>query len=218
MPGKQDVHSAEANHMRLKVVEMLKMKKQELAQAPPVTFSKILMKASSMNATYKRIKAVYESLDVNGDGFVLAECACMPHNGHRSLDLGELQEMIDRLDIGNEVFTSASLILICGFGNVIQSALGLDSGPQVCLRAMRCGPRWHNLTKGVRCDAEFTLPSPRSADAVKLATRDHRAYQVHALGPFNSADPLLIAKIPPMSRWTIYRSASSRHAPTQSRR
>lgn len=67
-PGKQDV--GRVNHIRLKFVEMLKMKQLELAQAPRVTFSKFLMKVGSMNATYKRIKAVYEALDVNGDGFV----------------------------------------------------------------------------------------------------------------------------------------------------
>ena len=71
-PGKStDVHSAQANQLRAKVVEMLKIKKSELTAAPPVTFSKILMKASSMNKTYRRIQTVYDSLDVNGDGFRL---------------------------------------------------------------------------------------------------------------------------------------------------
>ena len=92
-----------ANTLRKKVVQMLKLKRDELAQCSPVTFSKILMKASSLNATYKRIKAVYDSLDINKDGYVTAEYAMHLMSSCRSLDLGELQKMIDKLEIGHEV-------------------------------------------------------------------------------------------------------------------
>ena len=92
-----------ANTLRKKVVQMLKLKRDELAQSSPVTFSKILMKASSLNATYKRIKAVYDSLDINKDGYVTAEYAMHLMSSCRSLDLGELQKMIDKLEIGHEV-------------------------------------------------------------------------------------------------------------------
>ena len=67
---RQDAHSAEANILRAKIVQMLKMRRDELALSPPVTFSKILMKAGSMNATYRRIRGVYDSLDADRNGQV----------------------------------------------------------------------------------------------------------------------------------------------------
>ena len=65
-----EVRSTEANMLRAIVVKMLKLKRDELARRPPVTFSKILMKARPMNATYKRIKAVHQSLDIDQNGRV----------------------------------------------------------------------------------------------------------------------------------------------------
>lgn len=79
--------SSDASALRDRIVEMLKLKQLELANAP-VTFSKILMKASTLNSTYQRIKKVYASLDVNDDG---------------QLDDSELQVMVERLGIGDEV-------------------------------------------------------------------------------------------------------------------
>mmetsp|Transcript_15965 Transcript_15965/g.64428 ORF Transcript_15965/g.64428 Transcript_15965/m.64428 type:complete len:196 (+) Transcript_15965:454-1041(+) len=60
--------SNDAEALRDRIVEMLKLKQMELANSQKVTFSKILMKASTLNATYRRINDVYHSLDANGDG------------------------------------------------------------------------------------------------------------------------------------------------------
>lgn len=68
---------------------MLKVKQLELkSDSTKVTFSAILMKTSTLNRTYRRITTVYRSLDVNGDG---------------SLDDTELQVMVDRLGISEDV-------------------------------------------------------------------------------------------------------------------
>jgi len=80
--------SNDAEALRDRIVEMLKLKQMELANSQKVTFSKILMKASTLNATYRRINDVYHSLDANGDGH---------------LDDDELQLMIDRLGVSHEV-------------------------------------------------------------------------------------------------------------------
>jgi len=82
-------YSKDAVALRDRIVEMLKLKQMELkGSEKQVTFSKILMKTSTLNKTYRRITTVYRSLDSNGDGH---------------LDDGELQLMVDRLGISDDV-------------------------------------------------------------------------------------------------------------------
>lgn len=83
--------SKHAARLRTRIVEMLRVKQLELKQEAPVTFSQILMKARTLNRTYRRITTVYRSLDSNGDGH---------------LDDSELQTMVDRLGIGDDVTAS----------------------------------------------------------------------------------------------------------------
>lgn len=81
-------YSKDASALRDRIVEMLKLKQMELKAESNVTFSKVLMKATTLNRTYRRIRTVYHSLDSNGDGH---------------LDDAELQLMVDRLGIGEDV-------------------------------------------------------------------------------------------------------------------
>lgn len=142
--------SKQADKLRLRINFMLKGKQLEFSKLPPVTFSKILMKSDTLHKVLERIRKVYTSLDINNDG---------------KLDYAELQTMIDRLKIGDDV-TPADL------KNVIELC-DLDHDESISLKEFIVTLALLYLLKAVPSLRSVRHGEPRTSDEPSPSTPDH---------------------------------------------
>ncbi|KAJ8598484.1 hypothetical protein CTAYLR_001340 [Chrysophaeum taylorii] len=155
--GESHRKSKEARDLRERIVQMLKIKKSELSkQEQKVTFWQILMKAKSLNKTYKRITTVYKSLDANGDGH---------------LDDAELQQMVNELGISEEVTATdlKNIIELCDIDGDRTISLKEFIVALTILYLLKAVPSIMTQTSPYK---KVAKPSRDQLDAVRDAQRD----------------------------------------------